>query len=167
MWEILSLTDMLVTFDLVSIEDALKAEFNLSGDTPPSEQFLQLLDKDKTFAGTLKSRLDDVWERYGLHGALLVFNWREELKQAVNARLLASKSAGTYLRAEDPLLVLNVLGRARTTLLLANAPLALDRPFLTRTLVCDDARVVRLTRQGVYKEESLIEPDIPDFEEEE
>ncbi len=167
MWEIVSMTDALVSFDLASISDALVKEFGLPSDVPPVEAFLSRLEKDKPFAETLRARLDESWQAFNLHGAFLVYNWRDELKQAVNNRLLSVKEPGVYTRVRDTLFVLNILGRARTSLLLATAPLALDRPFLTRSLVCDDVRLVKLARQRAFTVESLIEQEPEEFEEEE
>lgn len=167
MWEILSMTDTLVAFDLPAIADALVTEFNLPSDAPPVETFLALVEKDKPFADTLRQRLDEAWEAYQLRGAFLVFNWRDEIKQAVNARLAAVKEPAVYTRARDPLFVLNVLGRARTSLLLAAAPVALDRPFLMRSLACDDARIHKLAHARASSVEFLVEQNHEDIEEEE
>jgi hypothetical protein len=167
MWEILSMTDMLVAFDLAAVAEALVTEFDLPTDAPPVETFLTLLVKNKPFAEALRERLDEAWQGFDLHGAFLVFNWRDEIKQAVNARLVSVKEAAVYTLARDPLLVLNVLGRARTSLLLATAPLALDRPFLMRSLVCDDARLVKLARAGAFTTEFLVEQPTEELEEEE
>ncbi len=44
-------------------------------------------------------------------------------------------------------LVLNVLARTRSQLLLASAPLALERAFLERELASDDPRLIALARE--------------------
>ena len=48
--------------------------------------------------------------------------------------------------ATDPLLLLNVLGRARGPVLIARAPLALEPGFLERELISRDARLLALAR---------------------
>ncbi|MBK8028311.1 MAG: hypothetical protein IPK17_02140 [Chloroflexi bacterium] len=167
MWEILPLTDTLISFELAAIADGLAKLFDLPADAPPVEAFLTLLHGDKAFAAELRERLDEDWLRCELHGAFMVYNWRDEIRQAMNARLLAIKVPPMYTLVRDPLLTLNVLGRARTALLLATAPLALDRPFLTRSLVCDDQRMAEIAQSRAFSVEHLIEPQDEEFDEEE
>lgn len=167
LWEILSLTDALVSFELAAVAESLVKAFDLPPDVPPVEAFLSKMEKNKPFAEALRARLDEEWQSFDLHGAFLVYNWRDELKQAVNVRLTAVKEPAVYTLVRDPFFALNVLGRARTTLLLATAPLALERPFLTRSLVCDDTRLVTRARQRAFTVEFLLEPQPEEIEEEE
>jgi hypothetical protein len=76
-------------------------------------------------------------------GAALVFTWRPDALRGVPA----------IERALDPRVVLNVLGRARSQLLLATSPLVLERPFLDRALWSDDPRLVQLVRTTGSKQE--------------
>ncbi|MBW2397113.1 MAG: hypothetical protein JRG95_22925 [Deltaproteobacteria bacterium] len=56
------------------------------------------------------------------------------------------------LEATDEAFVVNVLARTRSGLLLGDAPLSLERGYLTRELATDDPRLVELARQtGVRK----------------
>ncbi len=167
MWEILPMTDMLLSFELAAIAEGLVKTFDLPTNAPPVDAFLTLIEKDKAFTAALRERLDEDWLRFELHGAFLVYNWRDEIRQAVNARLNAVKAPPTYTLVRDPLFTLNVLGRARTALLLATAPLALERPFLTRSLVCDDLRLAKIAQGRAFTTEYLIEPQEEEFEEEE
>ena len=168
-WEILPLNDTLVCFDLPAVADALLTQHEVPGqeNAEPSDIFLTALESGKPLAEALKTELDDDWETYHLHGAILVYAWREDIRQAVSARLTAVKAPGTYVRSLDPLLVLNVLARARTTLLLANAPLALERPFLSRAILSDDPRLVRLARSKPFSEEPFTEQESDEHEDEE
>ena len=85
-------------------------------------------------AETSEAALDANWAGYGLVGAALVFPW-------------SARHAVVYdkaLTATDRALVLNVLARARATVLLGSAPAVLDFEYLDRDLACDDPRVVAL-----------------------
>lgn len=165
-WQMMPLADTLVCFDLNAPGQVLNDLLGLPRDEEVTiDRILQTLDADKALAERLKTQLDAVWERYDLRGALLVYTWRDELKQSVNQRLIAVRQPPIYLRALDPLLILNVLARSRTTLLLAGAPLALERPFLSRALASDDSRLLELVKQTGYLEEALFEPPPPPPEE--
>src|SRR5690348_14496992 len=77
-----------------------------------------------TVAGTSEADLDTVWASYGLTGAALVFPW-------------SARHAVVYdkaLTATDNMLVLNVLARARATVLLGTALAVLDAEYLRRDL---------------------------------
>ena len=168
-WEILPLNDTLVCFDLPAVADALLAQHHLPSpeNVEPSDAFLTALEAQKALADVLKTALDDEWETYHLRGAVLVYAWREDIRQAVSARLTAIKAPGTYIRSLDPLLVINVLARARTSLLLANAPLALERPFLSRAILSDDQRLVNLARSKPFSEELFAGQESGEPEDEE
>jgi hypothetical protein len=51
------------------------------------------------------------------------------------------------LQATNLLLVVNVLARTRGSVLLADADLALEAPFLARELASDDPRLVSWARE--------------------
>jgi hypothetical protein len=75
----------------------------------------------------LTERLDQAWALLALHGAVLLY---------------ASGSGSFRVPAcRDPLLVLNVLARARGDLLLPDAPLVLQPRALDRRVVTDDPRL--------------------------
>jgi hypothetical protein len=162
--ELLALNDTLIQFDIHALG---KPMYDLIGIEMPegiadAEAAIATLGKDKSLHEPLKATLNEQWETYRLRGAMLVYNWREEIKQAMNLRLSAIRSEPTFVRALDPLLVLNVLARSRSSLLLATAPLALERPFLARTLAADDTRLLKLVRGGAYTEFPLFEPPPPE-----
>ena len=88
---------------------------------------------EATTEGT-DAALDAAWIGYGLTGAALVFPW-------------SARHAVIYdhaFTATDRTLVLNVLARARATVLLGAAPAVLDSEYLRRDLASDDPRLVAL-----------------------
>jgi hypothetical protein len=123
----------------------------------------------------LVERLDAEWGSYELCGAALVYivnrnlqaalakpapvpqnpqvpDWLEDTAQGQDgqsndrAENSANPLAVTVLRATDPALTLNVLGRARTQLLIASAPLVFGYEYIVRGIACDDPRLVALAR---------------------
>ncbi|MAE96854.1 MAG: hypothetical protein CL910_19570 [Deltaproteobacteria bacterium] len=85
--------------------------------------------------------LRGAWDRFGLVGAALIFAWSPPRQHEEGS------GRGTrILEATNPELVVNVLGRTRSSLLLGNAPLALERSYLRRELASDDPRLVALAR---------------------
>ena len=86
-------------------------------------------------------QLDAAWSAYGLRGAANLFSLDR-------ASLAGTLWAGRVeiLDCTDPALVANVLGRARSNLLLACTPLVLEPGFRDRSLASDDRRLVTLVR---------------------
>jgi hypothetical protein len=85
----------------------------------------------------LAARLDHVWAARRLRGAVLFYE---------------GPLPGPDLRPTpclDPLVVLNVLARARGNLLLPDAPLVLQPRALDRSLVTDDPRLTSLLSSEV------------------
>lgn len=161
-FSILPTGDRLARFDLNQI-DSTQIDSALATGLS-AEQIIDFLETDRNLVERLKPRLDAAWESYQLKGAILLYPWRDELRSAVNGRLSALKQPTTYLLVTDPVLVLNVLGRSRAALLLANAPLALDRVFLNRSMTSDDPRLIALAQAGGCVESPIFEP-IPEPEE--
>lgn len=75
--------------------------------------------------------LEEAWSRLGLRGAALVY------EPAPDSPMRRARVA------TDPLLVVNVLARARGGLLLPGTPPALDEAHLGRVLATDDPRLCR------------------------
>ena len=102
----------------------------------------------------LAPELEREWLRYGLSGAVLLYPRRDELPPEEELHRVRSGvevqgySELPLVQATDPLLVLNVLARARGGLLLPGFSLVLEREFLRRRLVTDDPRLVTLARQS-------------------
>lgn len=144
--EIVSVGGIIVRFDLHDLGEPLCELLGIAPDQNDQESVIQIIEHNDDLRTELASKLDVAWEGYDLCGAMLVYPWQEGLRQAVAARLLDAPpgAAPTYLRALDPLLVLNVLARARSQILLAASPPDLERPFLERSLAADDPRLVAL-----------------------
>jgi hypothetical protein len=123
--------------------------------------FAAALDANPDAAARLHETLDAAWAGYNMVGAALIHPWRIEAREAYVTRLAAINQPQHYLRASDPVFVLNVLARARSTVLLSNAPLALERGFLERSLFCDDARVIALAQTLGTPEVPLVDPPPP------
>jgi hypothetical protein len=143
--------------DLTQLDSALPARLS-------AEQIIDALEIDRALVERLKPRLDAAWESYHLKGALLLYAWRDELRSAINGRLSALRQPTTYLLVVDPVLILNVLGRSRAGLLLAGAPLALDRVFLNRSMASDDHRLISLAQASGCVEMPIFEPIVSETE---
>ncbi len=163
-FSILTTGERLARFDLNQV-DSSQIDSALTAGLS-AEQIINALETDRELVKQLKPRLDAIWESYQLKGAILLYPWRDELRSAVNGRLSALKQPTTYLLITDPLFVLNVLGRSRASLLLANAPLALDRVFLSRSMASDDPRLILIAQAGGCVESPIFEP-APELEENE
>ena len=121
---------------------------------------ISALEKDKSLTESLKAQLHEYWDQIQLTGAVHVYDWREEVKESAVRRLNAVKAPPNYVRASDPLLVLNVLARARSYLLISSAALALDRPFLERVVMTDDPRLLSFGKSD-FNSAPLIPPPPP------
>lgn len=125
------------------------------------ETILESTENDQQALKTIQHNLDSVWADYDLQGAMLVYQWEESMRDTLLHSARIDNSKAIILRAFDPMLVLNVLARARENLLQPGAPLALEKSYLERTLISDDQRLVRLVQTSGYFEEALAEPPAP------
>ena len=82
----------------------------------------------------LAERLDKAWVRLALRGAVLLYAG------------VSGEHSGGVRACRDPLLVLNVLARARGDLLLSDAPLVLQPRALDRRVLTDDPRLTSRVR---------------------
>jgi hypothetical protein len=106
--------------------------------------FCEALAKDAALEAALKEKLDAAWHETGFSGAALTYLWREEVRVALLTQLHATGAPMLIAEASDPLLVLNVLARARSAVLMAGAPVVLEKGFLNRMLTSDDPRLAAL-----------------------
>lgn len=83
----------------------------------------------------VRTQLDDAWQAEALRGCALLSTEKPPLEAWPGAKVV---------RAVDPLLTLNVLGRSRGGMLLASAPLVLDLDHLDRAVWSEDARLLAL-----------------------
>lgn len=154
-WEIVPISDTVVIFDLNGLGDPLYRLVNSKKrkDVTDRQAVIQATQETGPTLSSLTSILDKAWDSYELRGAALVYVWRDEVKQAITARVNKDKNPLTCLRVTDPLFVLNVLARARSHILLATSGLALEQGFLDRSLIADDARLIALAHSiGCVKE---------------
>lgn len=79
--------------------------------------------------------LDAAWQAEGLGGCALL---------AMEALPLDAWPGLRVVRAFDPVITLNVLGRSRGGMLIASAPLVLDLDHLDRAVFSEDPRLVSL-----------------------
>lgn len=188
-WEIIPTSDVVARIELPPIGAAVMAYVGISYPTIPDDDALtaeendimrrtlekmlpnqtamilsEALDKDAALESDLRERLDAAWEAWGFSGAALVHTWSEKARVAYVTRLQAIGQPTVALRPTDPALVLNLLARARSTVLIAHAPPALERAFLERPIYSDDPRLVALVQATGYEEVPLVEP--PALEEE-
>lgn len=168
-WEILPVSGVMVRFSLEGLGGSLQ---RLVGGSDPAntgsyDALLQTIEKNRESMKALVGSLNTAWESYELKGALLVYPWEEEHKHVILAHAKAQNTRAVCLRAVDPLLVLNVLARARVNLLQPRAPLALEPSYLERSLIADDPRLVKLAQLTGYLEEYIPEDTKLDEEAEE
>lgn len=127
------------------------------------------LQKDKALHDELEVVLDQVWQNYGFEGAALLFPWDDEVRKpyahpihpqlpqpqpqedasdddAEEETVEQFTLSTECLRAIDLAFVLNILGRARSNVVVANTPLALEPAFLQQDFICDDPRIVAIAR---------------------
>lgn len=162
-WEIAPVAGMLVRFDLNGLGAALHqlVGSSVSQDDDDREAIIRAVEGDEKLRTALAARLDVAWTAFELRGAVLVYPWRNEFRPATATRLDDGRTPlfqPSYVRAQDPALVLNVLARARTQILLAASPLDLERAFLERSLTTDDPRLMGLAVATGCREELFEKP---------
>lgn len=169
-YDYMPMHDMLVMFDM---RDAAPALYELLNVPPPVKEdgtsdvsdvraLITMLEKEKPLATALRTHLDQYWANFDIVGAIHVYDWREEVKQAATNRLNAVKQRPNFIRAADPMLIVNILARSRSYLLIHGAALALDRPFLERIVMTDDPRILAAVTGGQHIVDSLVPPPPPD-----
>jgi hypothetical protein len=166
-WEILPFGETLVCFSLEGLGGSLKY---IMGDDAPTaggnyEAVLQTLENDARTLEKLKHTLDEVWAGYQIKGAILVYPWKPTTREVITASAKVRSTRPVFLRAFDPLLVMNVLARSRENLLQPRAPLSFDKAYLERALVSDDPRLLRLVQISGYFEEVVQSTNSTDEEE--
>jgi hypothetical protein len=159
--EFVPLHDRVIRFDLAPLLNAFIDDQALAvarGAELTPETVVRLFEADRAKVSALRARLDAEWDAFGMKGAALVYNWIDDVRSSIAARLTAIEQPSEVLVAQDLMVVLNVLARSRGTILLANAPLALERSFLTRSLATDDPRFIAWAGERVAHESIRITP---------
>jgi hypothetical protein len=176
LWTIQPAYKTVVRFELRGLGDPF---FRLMGDALNAEYgdhraLTRALEAGGEPVEKLVTLLDESWIRFDLQGAVLIYNWNAESWRAIafpdqpapqNAQgdaddftddsnaSPAPKALFHCLRALDLGLVMNVLGRSRSQLLIAHAPLLLAQQYMNRSIMTDDPRLVALVRATGYIEE--------------
>ncbi len=154
-WEILPIGDVMVRFSLDGLGGSLGRLTGLELGSGTYQATLSSLGEDHAALVKLTQALDEAWEAYTLTGALLMYYQHEETSSILLETSKVTGEKGIYLRALDPLLVLNVLARTRSNLLQPRAPLSFDESQLQRTLLSDDPRLISIVQDGGYFEEVI------------
>jgi len=128
------------------------------------EPFIKALETNREQAHHLRQQADAYWESLSWKGAILVYNWSEAGESALKARLELNEKEPMVVRVTDPLLALNLLGRARGMLLLPRASLVLERAFISRAVFSDDSRLIQMALAAGCTFSPLIDP-LPEPEE--
>ncbi len=172
-WTMQPLLRTVVRFDLKGLGDPF---FRLLGAAPEPDlanlgKLVEALENGGDDVSALANLAASAWADYKLDGACMVYNWNADTWKALNMPPTPPPAQNSdddsddekppqpqhitfqCLRAIDLTLVINVLGRARTQLLLANAPLVLSSQYMGRAIFSDDPRLVTLARLTGYIEE--------------
>lgn len=183
-FEIRPVEDTFVRFDLSGLGDPfhriLGTDLNLDHAEP--KLIAKTISEGGEAVDTLVQHLDTSWNSYALNGALMMYAWQDDIRLVIGTKATFSPKSGDVeyyddddnddnkkaetpdetrkspvcLRAIDHNLVLNILGRTRSGILLAEAPLSLEEGFIERSLISDDPRLVALARATGCLEEQIM-----------
>lgn len=147
-FDILPLSDTLVCVDLSTIASRIEEALFVAIDNDDViSSLMRALHDDKVFTANMRELLDRAWQNYDFHGAALAYEDSDLLWKAVETRLEAmDKPLLEHLLVTDAVLAINLLGRTRGSVLIENSPVGLERSYLERALVFDDARIIQLAR---------------------
>lgn len=157
--QIMSLNDIVVGFTLSGLGGAVARLLDEPLADDSIEAIVDAARTDSDLRQRISARLDAEWATMPFTGAILVADWTDHLPDALALQAEKTGSKPRLLRAVDPLLTLNILGRARANILQHATPLALERAYLNRTLVTDDRRIAQLVTGSGYLQETL--PPLP------
>lgn len=162
---LLPLRGMAVRFELKGLGDPFYRLLGHEVNTENSDSRLVVrkLEQGGEDVKAIQAILDKAWEKYAFKGAAMVYSLENEaLVKQLNAPSIMPKKdffdddddnekkdeppkpAVKILRAIDMVLVLNVLGRARTQVLIGSSPTMFSQHYLNRAIVTDDPRLVAL-----------------------
>ncbi len=171
-WRIMPVGQQLVRFDLNGLGDPFYRLLGkrLTIDFGDPQALYNAFDERSDDVQEMIVRLDEAWNDYQLRGAILLYPWNRDLPQTLVGRIPNDddtqpdenydddkRPSPVILRAFDVLLVMNVLSRTRANILLKNAPLALERQYLSQSLYSDDQRLIALVQATGCIEESLLQ----------
>jgi len=171
-WTIMPLANAAIRISLKGLGDPfhrlLGTPLNLDYTSP--EPVIAALQNDAALHDKLAEVLDEAWQSYELSGAALLYPWDDDIQKAFqplvyppvpqpeqdntndNEDDLVEVENPQFtieiecLRAIDAAFVMNILARARSNVVAADTPLALEPGFLKRTFICDDPRIVAVAK---------------------
>lgn len=176
LWTVSPIYRAFVRFQLAGLGDPfhrlLGTPLNVDYGNPV--KVVTVLQTDNELREKLEQLLEAAWVTYEFKGAAILYPWDDEVRKAITQPIQpvytppANNNADDdsddngdnqdwlnnakpsrppeTLRAIDLALVLNVLARARSNILVANTPLALEPGFLDQTFITDDPRIVAIAR---------------------
>jgi hypothetical protein len=169
-WRIVPVANELVRFDLNGLGDPFHRLLgrSLQVEMGSPEKAVEAMESGSEEVEAILQRLELTWESYELTGAMLVYNWKKELRHVFAGRVPGAdeseeeehfddekRTPPVVLRAVDLLLVMNVLARTRARILLPTTPPAMQKEFLLQSLYSDDPRLVSLAKAtGCFEETS-------------
>lgn len=171
-WRIMPTQPFLVRFDLVGLGDPFHRLMgkSLNLEMGDIKNVIKRFEAGGAEIESLAATLDAHWSDYKLRGAVALYRWNPEVRAVLQGQIPGDSDdeeaqsevydddrcpMPVILRALDLWFVLNVLGRARANILLPNAPLALEGPYLSQSLYCDDPRLAAIAQATGVIEEPL------------
>lgn len=172
-WTVMPLSTVAVHISLEGMGDPFHRLLGhpMRAEMSDLQKIVQALQADPVLRDELGEMLDATWATYAFEGAALLFPWDEEVRKPytqVIYPLLPQKQQNsdkkedqqsdedapieqftldcTCLRAIDMAFILNVLGRTRANVVVADTPLALEAAFLRQNVICEDPRIVEIAR---------------------
>lgn len=171
-WRIMPVSTKLVRFDLDGLGDPFYRLLGkrLTIDFGDPQALYKAFEERSEYVQEMGTRLDESWQEYQLNGAILLYPWNRDLPSTLAGRIGNDDetqpddhydddkpAAPVILRSFDILLVMNVLARTRANILLGNAPLAIERQYISQSLYSDDRRLIALAQATGCIEEALLQ----------
>lgn len=168
-WRIVPVSGAVVRFDLDGLGDPFYRLLGhpLHTEYADYEAAIKAIENGGPAVNELENVLESAWHEYDLHGAVLLYPWRNDLPQVMVGQVPQGDQddeeyedekppVPVFLRALDLRLVLNVLARTRSSILLSRAPLGLEKQYLGQSLFTEDPRLITLARATGCMEEALV-----------
>lgn len=164
-YALLPLRGLAIRFELKGLGDPFYRLLghDVNAENSDSRLVVRKLEQGGNDVKAIQALLDNAWEKYAFKGAAMVYPMENEaLIKQLNAPAIMPKKdifeddddsekkeeppkpAVKILRAIDMVLVLNILGRARTQVLIGTSPMMFNQHYLNRAIVTDDPRLVAL-----------------------
>lgn len=175
-WRIIPVQKAAVRFDMFGLGDPFFRVLGqpINPDYADLGKLVAAMEKGGEMVDALKAALDAAWARFNLKGAAMIYKWQASQWRVIshpttnkprdddrddddNSTPAPSHGKPIYpcYRAIDPLLVMNVLARARTQLLIANAQPIFNFEYLNASIYTDDPRLIKLAMGTGYLVEDV------------